>query len=538
MIYITLGIFTGVIKGIYQNIYPFIFFLLGIIVIYIYQHKSKKYSLINILLLKIRIINICIYIIFMLLSYLYTIKYIEKINKVYEIQKDKNYIVFDVLKIDVLEDTHQVKKKKKDNVLQKKILINIYKIDDKIINKKVNLYTKKNLKIGNRYETSGKLQQYEENFNPGDFNKRIYNYSKGIIGNIEIEENTVKSIKRHIDNLIDIYLEYNIFIYKYMDKIYTNFNKYSKSKLVIGVILGDVSGVEKNIVEDFKNTNIYHMLSVSGSHIVTIILLLELVTKKLPSKFKILMQIIILIVFSYLVQNTPAVVRAVSMYIMLNICKLLKLDIKFLNILLFSYIFNIAINPYQITNIGIYLSYVGAYSIYICMQILNNFKYIEKINFKITNIDIQEENNFFKKIYYKFISYIVNSFIISFVVQIFIFPIIAKYFQSIYINFFLANILVGFALDLVVIFGFILIILSVINIEKIVIIKYVAIGIGSVIDIIIKYIILITKYISKFPVSVIYVIPPTYLVITLYYLLLIFVILFLKKYINIQEGEN
>lgn len=117
MIYITLGIFTGVIKGIYQNIYPFIFFLLGIIVIYIYQHKSKKYSLINILLLKIRIINIFVYIIFMLLSYLYTIKYIEKINKVYEIQKDKNYIVFDVLKIDVLEDTLQAQKKKKDNVL-------------------------------------------------------------------------------------------------------------------------------------------------------------------------------------------------------------------------------------------------------------------------------------------------------------------------------------------------------------------------------------------------------------------------------------
>lgn len=41
------------------------------------------------------------------------------------------------------------------------------------------------------------------------------------------------------------------------------------SKIVKGILLGDISGIPEDISEEFRTSSIYHILAVSGTHVRT-----------------------------------------------------------------------------------------------------------------------------------------------------------------------------------------------------------------------------------------------------------------------------
>lgn len=177
-----------------------------------------------------------------------------------------------------------------------------------------------------------------------------------------------------------------------------------------------------------------------------------------------------------------------------------------INNICISLLITLIYNPYNIRNISVLLSYGGVIGI-IFFQ-----KYINKILDKF----IKKKS--------KIINYIKSIISVSLSVQIIIIPIMVYYYKTISLTFLISNILTGFLISLIIIFGFIIIMIS-----------FLSIGLGrlagSIYNIFIFILLNITKMTAKIPFSKIYIKTPYIYQIFLYY----FFIIFFKYFINKEK---
>ena len=156
------------------------------------------------------------------------------------------------------------------------------------------------------------------------------------------------------------------------------------SEILLGIILGEKSKIKESDISNFKLSNMSHILAVSGMHVSYIIIGVSFILKKLPRRKMQIISIIFLIFFTALTNFTPSVVRAVSMAIISILSKLLHKKDDFLNSIFFSLLIILLYNPYLLQNIGLQLSFLGTFGIYLFM---GNFK--ELIN-KFANKEIAD----------------------------------------------------------------------------------------------------------------------------------------------------
>ena len=156
------------------------------------------------------------------------------------------------------------------------------------------------------------------------------------------------------------------------------------SEILLGIILGEKSKIKESDISNFKLSNMSHILAVSGMHVSYIIIGVSFILKKLPRREMQIISIIFLIFFTALTNFTPSVVRAVSMAIISILSKLLHKKDDFLNSIFFSLLIILLYNPYLLQNIGLQLSFLGTFGIYLFM---GNFK--ELIN-KFANKEIAD----------------------------------------------------------------------------------------------------------------------------------------------------
>lgn len=173
-------------------------------------------------------------------------------------------------------------------------------------------------------------------------------------------------------------------------------------------------------------------------------------------------------------------------------------------------------NPYNIKNTGVLLSYGGTIGI---VYFLNLFRKKEKSNLLVAN-------NIKTKLY----SYIKDNFLISIYAQTMIMPIMAYTYKTISFTFFITNILTSYLIGLIIIFGFVLIIVSIIHIE-------IAKLFGVIYKLLIDLLLIIAKYTSQIPFSKIYVKTPKIWQIILYYII-IFLIGYLYKKFRKKMDKN
>ena len=171
-------------------------------------------------------------------------------------------------------------------------------------------------------------------------------------------------------------------------------------------------------------------------------------------------------------------------------------------------------NPYNIRNNGVLLSFGGTIGIICFLSIIN------KPN---TNHNLALESSKINKIKNKIINYAKNIFCVSFSAQIILIPIIAYNYKTISLTFFITNILTSSLIGLIIIFGFIIILISFIffDISKL---------LGLFYNVLIKLLLFITENTSKIPFSKIYVKMPYIYEIILYYIFIFTIFYLYKKY--------
>ncbi len=359
------------------------------------------------------------------------------------------------------------------------------------------------IKYGDKISFDGKYIKPEIQRNTGGFNYSQYLKTLKIYGTIKvsgialIEENKGNSIASKI-NYFSEYLK---------QKNNEIFSKQT-SNMLNGLILGDTSGIEEEIKEDFKSANISHILAISGMHISYLIILFESILYKLFGKRKSrYIIIILLIIYMAITGFSASIVRAGSMGILLIISKLIYSKNDFFNSLSLSLLLILIYNPFLILNQGLQFSYIATIGIVILYPIIINIfnicinKYIEKHK----HINVNKNNYIITKV--KEILGVTIS------AQIGILPVMIYNFNIFNTYFIISNFLVGIIIGSIIILSFIFLVISIIWTDIVIYFSY-------IIEISINLLVRISN-IGNLPFSQIYIKTPSMLEILIYFCILV-----------------
>ena len=320
-------------------------------------------------------------------------------------------------------------------------------------------------KFGDIIEIIGIYEKPREARNYGGFDYRDYLKSKRIYGTIEcknysiISTNNIKGVNKFI-YLVQNNLKDNIM--KILDE--------EQGALCVGILIGDREKISDKTEEDFKKSNLTHLLAVSGSHITYIIVALTSVIGKANRKISNIFTIIFLIFFMGLTEFTASVMRASIMGIITLIASIINRKSDTVNNLGLSSIILLIYNPYFLLDAGFLLSYAGTIGIIFFSDKIKNF--IQKIILKEKkNLDDVKghkrhskiiEIKKYRIIINKILNSLIDSFSITVAANLLIIPIIAYMFNTISFTFWISNILAAPIMELVTILGFIVYFISII----------------------------------------------------------------------------
>ena len=466
---IVIGYIIGMLWGLYLriSIVPFYFFILTIYIIIKFSYHKKKFKIFSIkryfryikLIFKADIILTII-----ISSFISNIIVKFSENKYENLYKG----------IENLEITAVVVSNKKEKEYYNRYKIKVTENKLKNTNLYINVGKNEELEYGDKVELQGRFIEPERARNYKGFDYKQYLKTLKIYGKVEVEN--IKVLEKKKANIL-MQVSNRIFL-----KIKNNIeNTYSDkmSKIIMGIMLGYTDEIDDETKQDFSNSNISHVLAVSGMHISYIIILVTNSTQKVFGKRKSkIISSIVLVIYMFITGFSVSVVRASIMGILSCMAFVVYRKSDTLNNISISALITLINNPYSFTGISFLLTYGGTLGIIYFKPI------IEKIikNMKIRN---RKWKYIFLRIQRK-CENIIGVISVSISAQIIIMPIMVLYFNTIGIAFLLTNLLLSYVIGVIVVGGFIQILISTISIKA-------GIALAKIIEIPTYGIILISK---------------------------------------------
>ena len=455
-------------------------YILGIILRLYFSSITFFIALVFIILLIKKDKKIIILLVFVILSFIYIDILENEYNRIENKQIEEKAVIIS----DIQEKEYKYIYEAKFLENNKKVLISIKKSQqiDKI-------------NYGDLIYLEGKLEIPKIATNYKGFNYRQYLKTQKIQG-IVIADN-VKILKAKYKNNL---------IYQIQKKIKAIIKEKlpdETGNLLLAILVGDKKDLSEQIQINFKNSNLSHMLAVSGAHVSYIIVGLTYITQNsiMGKRKGRVFCIFFLIIFMAITNFTPSVTRACIMAILTLVSEILykKADI-YTNISISALII-LLYNPYSLLDLGFQLSFGGTIGIVIFMR------FIKKK---------QEEP--------KLLNYIKQMALVSICANIIIIPIIMNNFNTVSLTFLVSNILASPILAIIVIVGFSIIIISIISHSLSNILVF---WLNPILNLLIK----ISSFCSKLPFAKILVVTPYIFNIIFYYT----IILYLVNYNNLKQ---
>lgn len=310
-------------------------------------------------------------------------------------------------------------------------------------NKKFYINVKKNkeskLEYGDLISLKGEYLIPSKARNYKGFDYREYLKTKKIYGTIKIDSYKIVE-KNNLNYFLMLSNKIRGFIINKSNVLLPK----ETSTLLNGILLGDKSGIEEDIIEDFKESNLSHLLAVSGAHTGYIILGITFLLNKsrFSKRWVYVVTIFSLILYMFITNFTASVVRACLMSIFVLVANLFYRKADLANTISLSLLVILIVNPFSINEIGLQLSYLGTIGIILLSKNIENILIRIKLN----------------KSFAKLLSATVSA-------QCLIMPVMALKFNKISLTFFISNILASPLLGINIILGFITIFISSISIN-------------------------------------------------------------------------
>lgn len=202
----------------------------------------------------------------------------------------------------------------------------------------------KNIHLGDKVKLKGEFKEPANNTIPGTFNYKKYLYYQKIYYTFTASSLQFKSGK-------------NIF-YQIKDKLLKRVYNTPKSDYLLTFILGDKALLNSEEYGNFQVNGIAHLLAISGMHVGLFLSLLNLLFKKLNSKWRFILICIFLTFLSFLTGFSASVNRVIIFYCLVNINKFRNWQYSNLQILFLTGAILILLNPFVIYNYGFLYSFV------------------------------------------------------------------------------------------------------------------------------------------------------------------------------------
>ena len=360
IISVTLGYIIGIIMGLYCKT-SIVFLYLSLIIIYLMFRKERIY--------KFKLISFRRY--FRYIKIIFTSKVLKIIiissiisNCIVLYQNNKYENLYKGLENQELTVVGKVVSNKKEKDYKDVYKVKVENINglNKYRNTYVYLNISKNknieLKYGERIIFKGTFKGPETRRNYKGFDYREYLKTLKISGTVNYsclqEINEAKNSIFKMSN--DLFL-------KIKQCVHDNFSV-QKANLLLGLTIGYTDGIDEEIKQDFSNSNISHILAISGMHVAYIIICTQYVLNRIIGKRKSKIgTAIMLIGYMFITGFSPSVVRASIMGIISVMAGVFYRKNDTWNNIFLSLLILLVYNPFIIKSISVLLSFAGTIGI-------------------------------------------------------------------------------------------------------------------------------------------------------------------------------
>ena len=218
-----------------------------------------------------------------------------------------------------------------------------------------------NYQLGDQIQLKGTFSLPKNNTVPNLFNYKEYLKRKGIYYIMQID-----AIEKVEDNQ-------NLF-YQIKNSILKHIDSYQSKAYLKAFILGDTSLLSNQAVVSYQNNGISHLLAISGAQVSLFSGILLFILKKfhLNEKKSFLLTILFLSFYMFLSGSTPSISRAVVLFGLLSINKLLKWQIKTLYLFIMTFCILVLTNPYSLFEVGFQYSFMISFYLILMQKKLKN----------------------------------------------------------------------------------------------------------------------------------------------------------------------
>lgn len=267
------------------------------------------------------------------------------------------------------------------NISVKRIFVNTEKIP--------------NVKIGNIIKVRGKLRQFEEAANKGNFDSRKYYLSLGFYG--KIEAGTIEVINSDYSGIRQGLYELRMEIIERLEKLCSD-NKgifsiiNNKNGIIGAIILGDKTDLDSDIKELYSVSGIAHILAISGLHISFIgMAIYRLLRRRFRFLFSAAVSIPVVLSFGIMSGFGISTIRAIIMFILKIIGEVLGRKYDAITAISLAGLVLLVQNSFVVCNSGFQMSFGAIIAIVLILpiveEILNTDNKIIKVlsaNFTIS----------------------------------------------------------------------------------------------------------------------------------------------------------
>ena len=246
-----------------------------------------------------------------------------------------------------------------DSTDNKEFIVYFLETDNHV---KMSFYsTHKDLVYGQRVLIRGRISQHRSPSNPGAFDTAEYYKSKGIHIRIITTDDKIDVLEGNIKTP-GIFIKLLLLSRNLRDRIedsWSDFLDSDESSVMGAMLLGDKSEMESSQLTWFRNSNLSHLIAVSGLHVSYFLIPVAAGARVIGRKRLVRQSIIIvfLLFIGFLTGWSASVSRAVLMVAGSIICSFLGRRYDSIGGLFLSGLLLLTISPYNAADIGFQLSF-------------------------------------------------------------------------------------------------------------------------------------------------------------------------------------
>lgn len=314
-----------------------------------------------------------------------------------------------------------------------KVLLNIIK----------DTLNRSSLKVGQQILLNPEFKEISKAKNPHSFNYANYLSKKGIYEQVFTTTNKYRLLKNSKLSIFAFAQNIRVVIEK-------SLKKHSFSEEVLSVIkalfLGNRDGITKELREYYINAGVIHILAISGLHIGILTYILTFVFKPIKRlKYGIVIKQILIVLllwlFAFVAGLSASVVRAVTMFSFITVGRAFSKRTYVEHSLTTSMLLLLLVKPSFLFDVGFQLSYLAVFGIV----------WMQPLLFKLW------------KPSYVVVRYFWTLITVSVSAQIAVLPVSLYYFHQFPALFLLSNIVVIPALTVILSFGILIIVISLLS---------------------------------------------------------------------------